>query len=125
MRPYSLIVFTLAAAALAGCAAPRPTPVVINTPPAVVTTTASTQGTSTVRSAQVVAVESATPGQSTATASSGSAGGTTVASGPARLTVRFADGTESAYEVLQPATGFRVGEPISVITNGAAITIMR
>jgi hypothetical protein len=116
MRPYSFVAFTLFAAVMAGCAAPPPP-----STPAV----ASTQGTSLVRNAQVVAVESATPGQSTAMSSSGSAGGTTVGSGATRLTVRFADGTESTYEVAQPAASFRVGQPLSVITNGAAITIVR
>lgn len=118
MRPYSLLASTLLAATLVGCAAPRSAP-----PPA-----QSAQAPSTVRSAQVVAVESATAGatagQSGATASSGSTGGTVVGSAPTRLTVRFSDGTEGLYDVQQPAASFRVGQPLSVITSGSSVTIV-
>jgi outer membrane lipoprotein SlyB len=115
MRPYSLLAATLFAASLVGCAAPRSAP-----PPV-----QSAQAPSTVRSAQIVAVESATAtAQSGATASSGSTGGTVVGSAPTRLTVRFADGTEGLYDVAQPAASFRVGQPVSVISSGSSVTIV-
>ena len=112
MRPYSLLACTMFAAALVGCAAPRSTPA----------PTAAAQAPSVVRSAQVVAVESATAGQ--AGASSGSTGGTVVGSAPTRLTVRFSDGSNGLYDVAQPAASFRVGQPLSVITSGSTVTIL-
>jgi hypothetical protein len=114
MRTSSLLACTLFAAAVVGCAAPHPQ-----------TTGPVGPSASVVRSAQVVAVESATAGTSTAMPSSGATAGTTVGSAPTRLTVRFSDGTETAYEVNQPAASFRVGEPLSVITSGSTISIVR
>jgi outer membrane lipoprotein SlyB len=116
MRPYSLLASILLAAAVVGCAAPRSAP-----PPV-----QSAQGPSMVRSAQIVAVEGASAAavQPGATSSSGSTGGTVVGSSPTRLTVRFADGTEGLYDVAQPAASFRVGQPVSVITSGSAVTIV-
>jgi hypothetical protein len=125
MRSYSLLASTLFAATLVGCAISRPAPAPVVVAPAPAATTATAQAPAVVRTAQIVAVEGGAPAAPGAAPSSGSTGGTTAGGSPTRLTVRFADGTQSEYEVAQPATNFRVGQPVSVISNGSAITIMR
>lgn len=121
MRPKLLIAGALATGLLAACASRQPAPVVVATAPVVAAAPANTIA----RTAQVVAVENSlrTPGSTVPT--SGSGAGTVATSESARVTVRFADGTESIYDVQQPVSSFRVGDRVNVISRGSDIVFTR
>ena len=100
---------------------------------AVMTGCASSQRSSTVASAQenvrsgkVTAVENVAVVDQTTTGSTsgGSTVVTTASGGPSAITVQFNDGTESKYIVERPIATHKVGEPVSVITDGDRVTIV-
>lgn len=109
----SLVICAFGVAMMAGCASSqRSAPV------------ASVQEN--VRSGKITAVENvAVVDQTTTGASSGGSTVVTTASGgPSAVTVQFNDGTESKYIIERPMAPHKVGEAVSVITNGDAVTIV-
>ncbi|HEX7647028.1 MAG TPA: hypothetical protein VF450_06440 [Noviherbaspirillum sp.] len=110
----SLAICVFGVAALAGCASQPSTPAV-----------ASAQGAA--QSATVTAVEATAVVDQTAVQSSSGSGGavvTTASGGPSLITVKFNDGKEGRYVIEHPSTGYTVGEPVYVITDGERITIV-
>jgi PBP1b-binding outer membrane lipoprotein LpoB len=118
----SLVTCTLGAVVIAGCASPPP-------PPA--QASASAQGT--IQSGKVIAMRTfeATPEAMIGSTSGASASGTAASGTEANaststwVTVQFADGSQTTYNVERHDRNyFTLGDPISIVSNGDSMVIM-